>query len=148
MMKTDLNMAREILEAHLKAASSSHRFSDSIHIQQMADPLDMTQEAAQRDVAVQILDRGIGARPAGSFGDRPHYRWLLWAMPGLRGGDRPEALEGNTVGRAMHSLPGEGGWPGEPERPIRKLGGSGIRSPMLLLATGLPEIFAGRGAPA
>ncbi|HXK00878.1 MAG TPA: TraR/DksA C4-type zinc finger protein, partial [Verrucomicrobiae bacterium] len=50
-------MAREILEAHLKAASSSHRFTDSIRIQQVADPLDMTQEAAQRDVAVQILDR-------------------------------------------------------------------------------------------
>jgi len=57
MIKTDHSMAREILEAHLKAASSSHRFTDSIRIQQVADPLDMTQEAAQRDVAVQILDR-------------------------------------------------------------------------------------------
>jgi DnaK suppressor protein len=78
MTKTDHSMAREILEAHLKAASSSHRFSDSIRIQQVADPLDMTQEAAQRDVAVQILDResalarrirsAIGRTADGSYG--------------------------------------------------------------------------------
>jgi len=78
MMKTDLSMAREILEAHLKAASSSHRFGDSIRIQQVADPLDMTQEAAQRDVAVQLLDResalarrvrsAIGRTDDGSYG--------------------------------------------------------------------------------
>ena len=57
MIKTDHSIARETLESHLKAASSSHRFGDSIRIQQVADPLDMTQEAAQRDVAVQLLDR-------------------------------------------------------------------------------------------
>ena len=78
MIKTDHSMAREILEAHLKAASSSHRFGDSIHIQQVADPLDMTQEAAQRDVAVQLLDResalarrirsAIGRTSDGSYG--------------------------------------------------------------------------------
>jgi len=78
MTNTDHSMAREILEAHLKAASSSHRFSDSIRIQQVADPLDMTQEAAQRDVAVQILDResalvrrihsAIGRTNDGSYG--------------------------------------------------------------------------------
>jgi len=78
MTNTDHSMAREILEAHLKAASSSHRFSDSIRIQQVADPLDMTQEAAQRDIAVQILDResalvrrihsAIGRTNDGSYG--------------------------------------------------------------------------------
>ena len=78
MIQADHRMAREILEAHLKAASSSHRFSDSIRIQQVADPVDMTQEAAERDVAVQLLDResalarrirsAIGRTHDGSYG--------------------------------------------------------------------------------
>jgi len=78
MLKTDLRMAREILESHLKAARSHHRFGDAIRIEQLADPLDMTQEAAQRDVAVQILDResalarrirsAIGRTDDGSYG--------------------------------------------------------------------------------
>jgi DnaK suppressor protein len=78
MIQTDHRMAREILEAHQKAASSSHRFSDSIRIQQVADPVDMTTEAAQRDLAAKILDResalvrrvrsAIGRTDDGSYG--------------------------------------------------------------------------------
>jgi DnaK suppressor protein len=45
------------LESQLKEVASSRELSDSIHIHQVADPVDMTQEAAERDVAVQILDR-------------------------------------------------------------------------------------------
>jgi len=57
MTKTDVRTAREILEAQLNAATSSRAFGDSIRIHQVADPVDMTQEAAERDVAVQIIDR-------------------------------------------------------------------------------------------
>ena len=57
-MKADLKLIREILESQVKEAAPTRRLSDSIRIQQLADPIDMTQEAAERDVAVQILDRG------------------------------------------------------------------------------------------
>jgi len=57
MTKTDVRTDREILEAQLNAATSSRAFGDSIRIHQVADPVDMTQEAAERDVAVQIIDR-------------------------------------------------------------------------------------------
>ena len=56
-MKADLKPVREILESQLKKAASTRVLDDSIRIQQHADPVDMTQEAAERDVAVQILDR-------------------------------------------------------------------------------------------
>ena len=56
-MSTDLTLVRRILESHLKEAKSSRELSDSIRIHQVADPADMIQEAAERDVAVQILDR-------------------------------------------------------------------------------------------
>src|SRR5277367_6683880 len=56
-MKVELKLARHNLERHLKEASSNKGLSDSIRIHQVADPVDMTQEAAERDVAVQLLDR-------------------------------------------------------------------------------------------
>lgn len=56
-MKVELKLARHILERHLKEASSNRGLSDSIRIHQVADPVDMTQQAAERDVAVQLLDR-------------------------------------------------------------------------------------------
>ena len=56
-MQTDLKLVRQILESQLKQASSTRRLSDSIRIQQVADPVDMSQGAAERDLAVQILDR-------------------------------------------------------------------------------------------
>ena len=56
-MKKDLRMVRQILETQLKEASSSKGLSYSIRIHQVADPLDMTKESVERDVAVQLLDR-------------------------------------------------------------------------------------------
>lgn len=56
-MKADLRLARQILEAHLKEATSNNVLAHSIRIDQVADPIDMTQEAAERDLAVQLLDR-------------------------------------------------------------------------------------------
>ena len=56
-MTADFKTTRKILEAKLKQATSGRAIGDSIRINQVADPLDMTQEAAARDVAVQLLDR-------------------------------------------------------------------------------------------
>lgn len=57
MVKADLRVTRQILEAQLKESTLSKALGGSIQIHQAADPVDMTQEAAQRDMAVQILDR-------------------------------------------------------------------------------------------
>ena len=56
-MTADFKATRKILEGKLKQATSGKAIGDSIRINQVADPLDMTQEAAARDVAVQLLDR-------------------------------------------------------------------------------------------
>jgi DnaK suppressor protein len=56
MINTDLKLVRLILESKLKESASGREWGESIQIHQAADPLDMTQEAAERDVAVQILD--------------------------------------------------------------------------------------------
>ncbi|MBV9085193.1 MAG: TraR/DksA family transcriptional regulator [Acidobacteriaceae bacterium] len=57
MTTEDIKLVRQQLEARLKKARSSRAAGDSIHIQQVADPVDMTQEALARDIAVQMLDR-------------------------------------------------------------------------------------------
>ena len=56
-MKVELKLSRHILERHLKEANSNRGLTDSIRIHQVADPVDMTQQAADRDVAVRMLDR-------------------------------------------------------------------------------------------
>ena len=57
MVKTDVRLVRQILEVQLNKATSGKALGDSIRIHLVADPVDMTQEAAERDVAVQLLDR-------------------------------------------------------------------------------------------
>jgi RNA polymerase-binding transcription factor len=57
MAKTDLRLLRQMFEAQLKEATSSKRLGDAIRIHQVADPVDMTKEAAERDLAMEILDR-------------------------------------------------------------------------------------------
>lgn len=56
-MQMDPKLVRQILESQLKQAGYSRGLSDSIRLQQAADPADMTREAAEREIAVQILDR-------------------------------------------------------------------------------------------
>ena len=43
------------LESQVKEAASTRGLGGAIHMQQLADPVDVTQEAAERDVAVQTL---------------------------------------------------------------------------------------------
>ena len=56
-MKTNLGLVRRVLESQLKEAAPTRGLRESIRIHQVADPLDMTQQAAQREVAVLNLDR-------------------------------------------------------------------------------------------
>ena len=53
----NLETTRQILEARLQAAAPSRGLRDAIRIHQVADPLDMTQQAAEREIAVHNLDR-------------------------------------------------------------------------------------------
>jgi DnaK suppressor protein len=57
MANADFTLAEKILEAHLQQATSGRSSNDSIHINPIADPAEMTREISDRDVAVQILDR-------------------------------------------------------------------------------------------
>ena len=56
MVNTDFKLARQMLEARVKDATSGRGSSDALLIDRVADPADMTRELADRDVAVQILD--------------------------------------------------------------------------------------------
>jgi DnaK suppressor protein len=56
-VKTDLKLVRQTLELQLKESAPSRDLGNSIRVHQVADPADMTQEAADRDLAVQLLDR-------------------------------------------------------------------------------------------
>lgn len=56
-MQSNLESVRQVLKSKMnEAASMGSR--DSIRIHQVADPLDMTQQAAEREMAMQNLHRG------------------------------------------------------------------------------------------
>ena len=57
MSKADHRLVQQLLEAQIQEAASGKSRGDSIRIQQVADPLDMTTEAAARDLAVEMLNR-------------------------------------------------------------------------------------------
>ena len=56
-MNADLELVRQVLETQLKEAAPTRGLRESIHIHQVADPLDVTQQAAEQEVALQNLDR-------------------------------------------------------------------------------------------
>jgi DnaK suppressor protein len=56
-MTSKLKAVRRMLELRLKGALPTRDLRESIHIPHVADPLDITQQAADREVAVQNLDR-------------------------------------------------------------------------------------------
>ena len=49
---------RQVVKSKLNEAVAATGSRDSIRIQQVADPIDMTQEAAERELAMQNLHRG------------------------------------------------------------------------------------------
>jgi len=56
-MTANLRTVRRMLESRLKGALPTRGLRESIHIHPVADPLDITQQAADREVAVRNLDR-------------------------------------------------------------------------------------------
>jgi len=56
-MHTNLEAVRQLLESRLKEATQRDGSLESIRIQQVADPLDMTLHAAEREIAMHGLDR-------------------------------------------------------------------------------------------
>ena len=53
----NLKSIRQLLESRLKDAARAKGLRESIHIQQVADPIDMTTQAAERELAMHNLDR-------------------------------------------------------------------------------------------
>jgi DnaK suppressor protein len=56
-MEGNLELIRQTLESQLKGTGLTKGMRESIRIHQLADPVDMTQQAAERELAVQTLDR-------------------------------------------------------------------------------------------
>ena len=55
-MKTDLKIVRQMLESKLTDAQPTRGLRESIHVQQVADPIDIIQQASERDLAVHSLN--------------------------------------------------------------------------------------------
>ena len=120
MITEDLKLIRQQLNSQLKRAESSRVAGDSIRIQQVADPVDMTQEAVARDIAVQILDRestlarrlrsAIDRIDEGSYGicldceeriAQKRLKAIPWAELCFSCQDRADASETRQQGRAV-----------------------------------------------
>lgn len=56
-MRTNVESVRKELESRLKEAMQAEGLRESIRIQQVADPVDMTLQAAEREMAMNNLDR-------------------------------------------------------------------------------------------
>ena len=78
IMKANLAAVRELLKSELAKAAPTRGLRESIRIHQAADPVDMTQQAAERELVVQNIDResalarqllsAIGRVDDGSYG--------------------------------------------------------------------------------
>jgi hypothetical protein len=53
-----LELLRQVLKSKIDESAATTGLRDSIRIHQVADPIDMTQQAAEREMAMQNLHRG------------------------------------------------------------------------------------------
>jgi DnaK suppressor protein len=58
IMQNNLELLRQVLKSKMNEAAATTGSRDSIRIHQVADPIDMTQQAAEREMAMQNLHRG------------------------------------------------------------------------------------------
>jgi DnaK suppressor protein len=58
VMQSNLELFRQVLKSKINEAVAITGLRDSIRIHQVADPIDMTQQAAEREMAMQNLHRG------------------------------------------------------------------------------------------
>ena len=59
-MRSNFESVRQELKSRLNEATQIGGSRESIRIQQVADPVDMTLQAAEREMAMQSLDRHAG----------------------------------------------------------------------------------------
>jgi DnaK suppressor protein len=57
-MQCDCELFRQVLKSKINEAVATTGLRDSIRIHQVADPIDMTQQAGEREMAMQNLHRG------------------------------------------------------------------------------------------
>ena len=57
-MQGTLELLRQVLKSKIDESAATTGLRDSIRIHQVADPFDMTQQAAEREMAMQNLHRG------------------------------------------------------------------------------------------
>jgi DnaK suppressor protein len=58
IMQGTLELLRQVLKSKIDESAATTGLRDSIRIHQVADPIDMTQQAAEREMAMQNLHRG------------------------------------------------------------------------------------------
>jgi DnaK suppressor protein len=58
VMQSNFELLRQVLKSKINEAVATPGLLDSIRIHQVADPIDMTQQAAEREMAVRSLHRG------------------------------------------------------------------------------------------
>jgi DnaK suppressor protein len=56
-MPSSLELVKKVLKSKMSESSATTSLRDSIHVHRVADPVDMTQEAAEREMAIENLDR-------------------------------------------------------------------------------------------
>ena len=66
-MHTNFQKIRHLLESRLKEATQTGGSRELIRIQQVADGIDMTAQAAEIEMATQTLDRGCDAKLVGQM---------------------------------------------------------------------------------
>ena len=70
-MQCDCELFRQVLKSKINEAVATAGLRDSIRIHQVEDPIDMTQQAAEREMAMQNLHRGAAlVRQLGSAMER------------------------------------------------------------------------------
>jgi DnaK suppressor protein len=92
----NLELMRRALESQLREAAPSRELLDSIRIHQAADPIDMTQQAAEREMAVHNLDR-----------DSARVRRLRSAIERINHGSYGVCLqcEENIASKRLNAIP-------------------------------------------
>jgi DnaK suppressor protein len=58
VMQSNLELLRQVLKSRIDGAVATTGLRDSIRIHQVADPIDLTQQAGEREMAMQNLHRG------------------------------------------------------------------------------------------
>ncbi len=56
-MRSNLEFVKQVLKSKMREFATTTNLRDSIRIHRIADPIDMTQEAAEREMAIENLDR-------------------------------------------------------------------------------------------